>query len=122
MTNDAYDRYQPGADTDFPCGGELIATVYEVPRARPDVFARSLPLIKYDEHGATPTGLAATGDAPGLRTRLLRPLRHRKARAFDFTMLGPRVPAVMAGTVDINVHEHAGIPATPRALFRWRRR
>jgi phospholipase C len=129
VANDAYDGYQPGPDTDFARGEALIATVYEALRARPDVFARSLLLITYDEHGGLcdhvppPTGLAAIGDTPGLLARLLRLLWYRTSRAFDFTTLGPRVPAVVvsplirAGTVDTEIHEHASIPATLRALF-----
>jgi phospholipase C len=55
--------------------------------------------------------------------RLQRFLLYRKCAAFDFTMLGPRVPAVVisprirAGTVDVQTHDHASIPATLRALF-----
>ncbi|MGH3972200.1 MAG: alkaline phosphatase family protein [Pseudonocardiaceae bacterium] len=47
----------------------------------------------------------------------------RKTRSFDFTMLGPRVPAVVvspyiaAGTVDDTVRDHASVPATLRAVF-----
>jgi phospholipase C len=52
-----------------------------------------------------------------------RALFHRKAAAFDFTMLGPRVPAVVisprirAGAVDAVPRDHASIPATLRTLF-----
>jgi len=55
--------------------------------------------------------------------RVQRALLYRKCAAFDFTMLGPRVPAVVisprvpAGTVDVQTHDHASIPATLRALF-----
>ena len=48
---------------------------------------------------------------------------HRKVRSFDFTMLGPRVPAVLvsplidAGTVDHRVRDHASVPSTLRAIF-----
>jgi phospholipase C len=54
---------------------------------------------------------------------LLAFLLRRKAEAFDFAMLGPRVPAVVvspyipAGTVSAQPRDHASIPATLRALF-----
>jgi phospholipase C len=55
--------------------------------------------------------------------RALQTLFYRKTAAFEFTMLGPRVPAVVvsprirAGTVDSEPRDHASIPATLRALF-----
>jgi phospholipase C len=55
--------------------------------------------------------------------RVQRALLYRKTAAFDFTMLGPRVPAVVisprvpAGTVDAEPRDHASIPATLRTLF-----
>jgi phospholipase C len=55
--------------------------------------------------------------------RAQRALLYRKTAAFDFTMLGPRVPAVVisprirAGAVDSRARDHASIPATLRALF-----
>ncbi len=50
-------------------------------------------------------------------------LLRRKTASFDFTMLGPRVPAVVvspciaAGKVDDTVRDHASVPATLRAVF-----
>jgi hypothetical protein len=47
-----------------------------------------------------------------------RAMLHRKSAAFDFTVLCPRVPAVIVsprmapGTVDKSLHYHASIPAT----------
>ena len=60
---------------------------------------------------------------PGLLGRLARLLLHRRSAAFDFTMLGVRVPALIvspfvpAGAVDATVRDHASVPATLRALF-----
>jgi phospholipase C len=129
----AYDLFPQdlpeGEDTDFARGEALIATIYEALRANPAVFERSVLLITYDEHGGfydhvpPPAGVPAPGDVPSRMTRLLHALYRRKATAFDFTMLGPRVPAVVvspyipAKTVDAETHDHACVPATLRRLF-----
>jgi phospholipase C len=130
VSDDGYDGYDDNAkDTDFARAERLIATVYEALRAAPEVFARTLLVITYDEHGGLydhvppPTGVPAPGDPKGLLTRLLLALFHRKTAAFDFSMLGPRVPTVVVsplippGTLDQGVHDHASVPSTLRALF-----
>jgi phospholipase C len=134
LVDDAsYDRFPDGCpggeDTDFARGEGLIAAVYEALRANPEVFERSVLLITYDEHGGfydhvpPPAGVPAPGGAPGWPARLLHALYRRRATAFDFTMLGPRVPAVVvspyvpAHTVDAATHDHACVPATLRKLF-----
>jgi phospholipase C len=128
VTDADYDEFPETTDTDFARGEILIATIYEALRAHPAVFERSLLLITYDEHGGffdhvpPPMNVPNPGDPPS-RFRLLRRLWHRKAAAFDFTMLGPRVPAVVispyipAGTRDRQVRDHASVPATLRAIF-----
>lgn len=129
VSNAAYDGFDDGADTDFARGEALIASVYEALRANPDVFARTLLLITYDEHGGLydhvppPVGVPAPGGGRKLFARILHAIWHRRVHRFDFTMLGPRVPTVLvsplvaAGTVVHDVHEHASVPATLRALF-----
>ena len=128
VSDASYDHFVPG-DTDFARAEVLIARIYEALRASPEVFERSLLVITYDEHGGfydhvpPPTGIPSPGDPPGLLGRLLGGLLHRKSASFDFTMLGPRVPAVVispyvaAGTVDGTVRDHASVPATLRAVF-----
>jgi phospholipase C len=128
VTNTSYDSFD-ATDTDFARGERLIATVYEALRTNPALFERSLLLVTYDEHGGfydhvpPPGGVPNPGAAPNVVTRLLRALLHRRARAFDFTLLGPRVPAVIispfvpANTVHTGVHDHASVPATLRRLF-----
>jgi phospholipase C len=128
VSNTAYDHFVPG-DTDFARAESLIADIYEALRARPEVFERSLLVITYDEHGGfydhvpPPTGIPSPGDPPSWLGRLIDGLVHRKTASFDFTMLGPRVPAIVvspyvaAGKVDDTVRDHASIPATLRALF-----
>jgi phospholipase C len=127
--NDAYDAHAVGGDTDFARAETLIADVYEALRANKDAFERTLLLITYDEHGGfydhvpPPTGVPAPGDPVGGLARLFHLLYHRKTAAFDFTMLGPRVPAILVspfipkGTVDAETRDHASIPATLRAIF-----
>jgi phospholipase C len=129
VSNAAYDAYDSAQDTDFARAERLVATVYEGLRANPELFARTLLLITYDEHGGffdhvpPPTGVPAPGDRQNLLARLLRAIWHRHATSFDFRMLGPRVPAVAvsplipAGTLVPRVHDHASVPATLRALF-----
>jgi phospholipase C len=129
VSNAAYDSYSGLAGTDFARADRLIAYVYEALRARPDLFERTLLLITYDEHGGLydhvppPTHVPAPGGRASLIGTVQRLVFGRKAAAFDFTMLGPRVPAVVvsprvpAGTVDTQTHDHASIPATLRALF-----
>jgi len=116
---------------DFERGESLIAEIYEALRANPEVFNRSVLLITYDEHGGfydhvpPPTGVPAPGGVPqpGLLGRLASFLLRRRATAFDFTMLGVRVPALVVspyvppGSVDPTVRDHASVPATVRALF-----
>jgi len=125
----AYDAFTADSDTDFARGEALIASVYESLRANPALFERSLLLITYDEHGGLydhvppPTGVPNPGDKRGLGARLGAAICHRTAKSFDFTMLGVRVPAVVvspyvaAGTVCTDVHDHASVPATLRAIF-----
>ena len=129
VTNRAYDAYDSDVSTDFSRGEALIADVYEALRANPTAFARSLLLITYDEHGGLadhvppPDDVPAPDTAPSKTGRIFSWLLHRKATAFDFRMLGPRVPAVVisphipAATVHTGVHDHASVPSTLRTLF-----
>jgi len=124
----SYDEFTPG-DTDFGRAESLIADIYEALRAQPEVFERSLFVITYDEHGGfydhvpPPTGVPSPGDSHSWLRRLVTGLVHKKAAAFDFTLLGPRVPAVVvspyvaAGKIDDTVRDHASVPSTLRAVF-----
>src|SRR5207245_7435465 len=129
VSDAAYDAFTRPGESDFTRAEKLIATIYEALRARPDVFDQTLLLITYDEHGGLydhvppPAGVPSPGGRRSEVGRLMRALLYRKASAFDFTMPGPRVPAVVvsprvpAGTVDTQIHDHASIPATLRAVF-----
>jgi phospholipase C len=131
IDNDRYDSFQGRPTGDFERGEQLIATVYEALRSNPSLFERSILLVTYDEHGGfydhvpPPTGVASPPDprGRGLLGSLRALLLDRKTTAFDFTMLGPRVPTVVvsphvpAGTVSTEPRDHSSIPATLRALF-----
>jgi len=128
VPNEQYDGYNEGTDTDFQRAEALIATVYEALRDRPELFERCLLLVTYDEHGGLydhvpPPRTVAPGDPQALPARLLHRLLHRNTTPFDFTRLGPRVPAVVvspyiaSGTIDTTVRDHACVSATLRALF-----
>ncbi|HXL18552.1 MAG TPA: alkaline phosphatase family protein [Streptosporangiaceae bacterium] len=128
VSDQAYDAFNAAADTDFARGEGLIATIYEALRANPELFSRTMLLITYDEHGGLydhrlPPAAPAPGGGRGPIGRILHGIWHRQVHRFDFTMLGPRVPAVIvsplidAGTVDHREHDHASVPATLRALF-----
>jgi len=129
VSNDAYDTFLQATDTDFERGEGLIASIYEALRANPGLFARTMLLITYDEHGGLydhcppPRPVPAPGGGRGPVARILHEIWHRKVHRFDFRMLGPRVPAVIvsplidAGTVDHRERDHASVPATLRALF-----
>lgn len=131
VANADYDAYATTGDEDFARGEQLIADVYEALRAHPTVFERTLLLVTYDEHGGFFDHLAPPMDVPNpgadttpdVLTRVRNLFLQRKAEAFDFTMLGPRVPALVisprvpAGTVCDLPRDHASIPATLRKLF-----
>jgi hypothetical protein len=69
------------------------------------------------------THLAEAGVQLPILMAKSRTIWHRKTSAFDFTLLGPRVSAVVvspcipAGTVDTRIRDHASVPATVRAIF-----
>ena len=129
VSDAAYDTFTSRGESDFTRAEQLIATIYEALRAHPDMFDQTLLLVTYDEHGGLydhvppPTGVPSPGGRTSRVGIVQRTLLHRKAAAFDFTMLGPRVPAVVisprvpAGTIDTQTHDHASIPATLRSLF-----
>jgi phospholipase C len=129
VSNDAYDAFPAARGTDFARGEGLIASIYEALRANPELFARTMLLITYDEHGGLydhrppPSGVPAPGGGRGPLGRILHAIWHRKVHRFNFRTLGPRVPAVIVspliepGTVDHRERDHASVPATLRALF-----
>jgi phospholipase C len=104
-------------DHDVAAGEFLIKTVYDALRSSDDVWKSSMLLVVYDEHGGiydhVGPGMCESPD--GLSCQ---------SPPFDFTRLGPRVPAVIVspyvarGTIvhDL-VFDHTSILATAMALF-----
>lgn len=125
----AYTGFTPDRETDFARGERLIASVYEALRANPELFATTVLVITYDEHGGlydhlpAPERVPAPGDNKHLTARILDALYRQNATSFDFTRLGVRVPTVVVSplinrtTLEQDVFEHASVPATLRALF-----
>ncbi|MFN2608949.1 MAG: alkaline phosphatase family protein [Acidimicrobiales bacterium] len=137
-TNSQHPHNNAETDDDFRAGDALIASVYESLRANPDLFARTLLVVTYDEHGGLYDHVRPPATFPpadhswrGLTRRLgawLRALADRRAHRptsprFDFRRLGVRVPTVLVSpwiaphTLVPEVLEHASLPATLRALF-----
>ncbi len=123
---------------DFDGGEALIATVYEALRANPALFATTLLVITYDEHGGlydhvSPPAAVAPRDrvwrglsrliGRWLRARSDRERKQKRNKSFDFRRLGVRVPAVLVSpwirpaTIVDHTLEHASIPATLRRVF-----
>src|ERR1700674_124673 len=104
-------------DHDIAAGEMFVRTVYQDLRSNDQVWKSSILVILYDEHGGLydhvppPTCVSPDGiNCP--------------APAFDFTQLGPRVPAIIvspyvqAGTIDhTNVYDHTSLIATAMRLF-----
>ncbi|MFF5295955.1 alkaline phosphatase family protein [Paractinoplanes globisporus] len=92
----------------FTAGEALMARVYNALVASPELFASTLLLITYDEHGGFFDHVAPQTVTP--------PDKHQD-HGFDFSLSGVRVPAVAvsplipAGTVKGIFYEHASIPA-----------
>ena len=108
------DQHPP--DHDIAEGEMLIRTVYNDLRRNDDVWKSSLLVIVYDEHG----GLYDHGVPPACPSPdgMVCP-----APPFDFTRLGPRVPAliispyVTPGQIDHTVYDHTSAIATAMKLF-----
>ena len=124
-----YDAAPPMAPGDFSRAEGLIASVYESLRGNASLFERTLLLITYDEHGGLydhvppPCGVPNPGRDPTLLRRFFRAIYHRRTAAFDFSVLGPRVPTVIVspfvegGAISSVPRDHASICHTLRDLF-----
>ena len=101
-------------------GGEaLIKATYEAIRNSP-LWATSLLIITYDEHGGFYDSVETAGTAipPGDSSR-----SHVNQHGFTFKQYGVRVPAVVVsplipkGKVDHTVYDHSSVLATLEELF-----
>jgi phospholipase C len=100
--------------TDVRRGDRFVAGVYEALRRNPELFAKTLLIVTFDEHGGTfdhvppPTAIAPDDGGNG---------------SFDFTRYGPRVPAIIVSpwvpeaSVDTRTFDHTTIPATLATRF-----
>ncbi len=108
----ANDQHPPH---DVRLGEHLIADIYESLR-RSTAWSSTLLFILSDEHGGIYDHVAppATVNPDG---------KVSSAPPFDFTRLGPRVPALVVspqvdrGKVDSTVYDHTSVLATVRELF-----
>jgi phospholipase C len=109
----------PGNNTtsgeSFHAGETLIARIYTALAANADLFARTLLLVTYDEHGGFFDHEAPVAMTP--------PDSLAAPDGFDFRQSGVRVPAVAIsplipkGWLDTRIFDHASIPRTLRAQF-----
>ncbi|MDQ4132433.1 MAG: hypothetical protein M3179_04315 [Actinomycetota bacterium] len=117
---------------DFAAGEALMARVYDALRRHPEVFAKTLFVITYDEHGGFYDHVPPPTDAEAPRPIGKRvPISRRVATffiergkvRFRFRTLGPRVPTVVVsplierGTVDDTLYDHSSVVATVRRIF-----
>jgi phospholipase C len=112
-------------DHDVAAGEGFIHSVYDDLRSNDDVWKSSIFVIVYDEHG----GLYDHVSPPGSNTVPAVPIACSPDSIscpdppFDFTQLGPRVPAVVispyitAGTIDHSIYDHTSLIATAMKLF-----
>jgi len=130
--NDHNRRPAHGALWDFERGENLIVDVYEALRAKPEVFAKTMLLITYDEHGGlydhVPPPTDAVEPEPfgtprrSWLPRLLGWFVEQPESRFRFNVLGPRVPTVIVSPRipqqwDDTCYDHTAIPRTLRTLF-----
>ncbi len=104
---------------DITQGEWLIKETYEAIRKSPH-WEESLLVIVYDEHGGFfDHAVPPSATPPADQVQIASNNQHH----FDFTCLGPRVPAVLVsplipkGTIDHRTYDHASVPATLRKLF-----
>jgi len=102
-------------DASFTGGEALIGSIYNALVERPEVFAKTLLLVTYDEHGGFFDHVQPPVVPP--------PDAKLSPSGFDFSLCGVRVPAVAIspliprGTVDPTFYDHASIPKTVRTQF-----
>ena len=115
------DYFWPGRNDQHPKqdvahGERLIARIYDAVRAGPG-WEKTLLIVTYDEHGGF------FDHVPPPKTVAPDGWRHREFRSFNFSRLGPRVPAVLVspwiepGTVDHQIYDHTAIIKSLRERF-----
>jgi Phosphoesterase family len=140
QTNSQHCHNNFGDDTasDFRAGEKLIGSVYDALVDNAELFAKTLLVITYDEHGGLydhvlpgptvdpedPSNIGWLRRIGRFFRRLADHLRHQPPdKSDDFTHLGVRVPAILIspwiapGRIVPDPLEHASIPATLRTVF-----
>jgi phospholipase C len=101
-----------------PRGETLIARVFTALRSNANVWAHTLLIVTYDEHG---------GFYDRLPPREVEPTGDVARNGFRFDLLGPRVPALVVspyippGVIVTRCFDHTSITATVREVFGLRR-
>jgi phospholipase C len=122
-----------GTSSDIQRGEELVREIYNVLKARPEVFAKTVFLITFDEHGGLfdrqrppPCKAPKPLDGGDLRTEPIRKLVsmfvYNDNPAFAFTTLGVRVPTIVvspwiAPQLDDTTYDHTSVIATLLDVF-----
>ncbi len=138
QTNSQHPGNNRDDDGDFHAGEQLVKDVYQALLDAPELFAKTLLVIAYDEHGGLfdhvePDKGVSPGDPVyrgptrrmGRFVRALVDRLHHQARtkSYDFSQLGVRVPAVLVspwirpGTLVSKTLDHSSIPRTLHDLF-----
>ena len=130
--NDHDRRPADGQLWDFERGENLVVEVYEALRKNPELFAKTLLVITYDEHGGLYDHVAPPNDAvepAPLGTprrswlpRLVGWFVEQPESRLRFRVLGPRVPTVIVSPLvprqlDDTCYDHTAVPRTLRSLF-----
>lgn len=101
---------------DFDRGEDLVRNIYSALLATPSVFAKTLFVVTYDEHGGFYDHVPPP-ESESFRDGKVSP------GEFVFDLLGVRVPAVIVspliprGTIITDPLDHSSIAATLRDLF-----
>lgn len=116
LTQDVELANSQHAPCDVRQGEVLIADVYNALRANESVWKKTLLVVLYDEHGGFYDHVPPPVGVPNPDGRV------STDPPFDFTRLGPRVPAILISPwlpkrVDSTVYEHSSVLATVKKLF-----
>jgi phospholipase C len=108
-------------DHNVQAGEAFIASVYNAIKANGNLWASTVLLVVYDEHGGIFDHVPPPGCAPDQFTATANDTG--TGQPFGFDRLGVRVPAILVspwipkGSVVSRVFDHASIPATVTKFF-----
>src|SRR5260370_40253959 len=112
-------------DHDVAAGERFIHSVYDDLRSNDDVWKSSILVLVCDEHGCLYDHVSPPGPntVPAVPIACSPDSISCPHPPFDFTQLGPRVPAVVispyitAGRIDQTIYHPTSLIATPMKLF-----